>query len=52
LNFSAMPTAPSNVGYREYTGRHLLIARFSHFVPLLLRPDNIRLLALRTTLPR
>ena len=32
-HFSAVPIAPSNVGYRGWTGRHMLIARFSHFDP-------------------
>ncbi len=30
---SAVPTVPSNVGYRVWTGRHMLIASFSHFDP-------------------
>jgi hypothetical protein len=33
LHFSAVPTAPSNVGYREQTGRHMLNASSSHFDP-------------------
>jgi hypothetical protein len=32
-HFSAVPPAPANVGYRGHTGRHMLIARFSHFDP-------------------
>jgi hypothetical protein len=30
---SAVPTAPSNVGYRGQTGRHMLNASSSHFDP-------------------
>ena len=33
LPFSAVPTAPSNVGYRGQTGRHMLNASSSHFDP-------------------
>jgi hypothetical protein len=32
-HFSPVPTASSNVGYSGHTGKHLLIARFSHFDP-------------------
>jgi hypothetical protein len=32
-HFSAVPTAPSNVGFREKTGRHMLNASSSHFDP-------------------
>jgi hypothetical protein len=32
-HFSAVPTAPSNVGYRGQTGRHMLNASSSHFDP-------------------
>jgi hypothetical protein len=32
-HFSAVLTAPSNVGYRGQSGRHMLVARFSHFDP-------------------
>jgi hypothetical protein len=32
-HFSPVPTASSNVGYLGHTGKHLLIARFSHFDP-------------------
>jgi len=28
-----VPTASSNVGYLGHTGKHLLIAKFSHFDP-------------------
>jgi len=30
---SAVPTAPSNVGYRGYSGREMLAVRLSHFDP-------------------
>ena len=30
-HFSAVPIAPSNVGYAGWTGRYMLIVRFSHF---------------------
>src|SRR6478609_8259547 len=30
-HFSAVPTAPSNVGYLGWTGRHMLKASSSHF---------------------
>src|SRR4030095_14774692 len=32
-HLSAVPTALSNVRYRGWTSRHMLIARFSHFDP-------------------
>jgi hypothetical protein len=32
-HFPAVPTTPSNVRYPGKTGRHMLIARFSHFDP-------------------
>jgi len=32
-HFSAVPTAPTNVGYRGQTGRHMLNASSSHFDP-------------------
>jgi hypothetical protein len=42
-HFSAVPSAPSNVGYRGQTGRHMLIARFSHFDPTATSAQNFML---------
>jgi hypothetical protein len=42
-HFSAVPTAPSNVGYLGWTGRHMLKASSSHFGPTrvpALRPQS------------
>jgi hypothetical protein len=33
LPFSAVPTAPSNVRFLEYSGREMLAGRLSHFDP-------------------
>ena len=41
-HFSPVPTASSNIGYWGHTGKHLLIARFSHFDPQSGHPHRLR----------